>query len=103
MTSQIETKNRGRFSGLIFVFCATFRWRESRQIETAVRAREAFRLGRLDRISRRNFTADNLRVRADSDGLRAFKSPGPPSDLDRGIKQICFRWALINESPLPIR
>jgi PAS domain S-box-containing protein len=102
MNSQVENKDRARLRRSILVpllagllaagLCAALYSREAGQIETSLRERETARLGLFDQLLHRNFkeTADNLRVLADGDGLRAFLSSGQPSDLDRAARRAAF-------------
>jgi hypothetical protein len=103
MTSQIETKSRGRFLGSIFVLCAAPPRRKSSHIETSTPEREAFSLAWSGQTILRNFkeTSRNPRVLSNSDGWRPFLSFKQPSALNSASKQIRFLRALIDEPPRP--
>ncbi|HEY4249354.1 MAG TPA: PAS domain S-box protein [Lacunisphaera sp.] len=76
----------------VFLLCAALYRQESAQIEQRLRDRESVRTALLVRLTQINFRsiADDLRVLADGDGLRAFLESGRPADLDRVIRRAAF-------------
>jgi PAS domain S-box-containing protein len=102
MKSPVETKSRSGVSGAFIIpvvagllaatVCVVLYLREAGQIESTAREREFSRLGLFDQILRRSLheIADNLRVLADSDALRAYASSGNSVDLDRAVRRATF-------------
>ncbi|MEO6995610.1 MAG: PAS domain S-box protein [Lacunisphaera sp.] len=76
----------------VFLLCAALFRQESAQIEQRLRDRESIRTTLLVRLAQTDFRsiADDLRVLADGDGLRAFVGSARPADLDRATRRAAF-------------
>lgn len=76
----------------VLLLCVALYRQQSTQIEQRLRDRESIRTSLLVRLAQTNFRsiANDLRVLADGDGLRAFLASGQPADLDRAIRRAAF-------------
>ncbi len=76
----------------VFLLCAGLYRQESAQIEQRLRDRESVRTTLLIRTAQTNFRsiADDLRVLADGDGLRAYLESGRSADLERASRRAAF-------------